>query len=179
MNPLIDPSRDWLNPASLEGALLLGLLFFALASVLVALIRGAVRRVERHLTDITALQFVSALAQLLAYLIGFVLYAHMIPALRALGTALLAGVSVVSVVVGLAAQNTLGNLVAGFSLVLYRQIRVGDRVRLDSPIGAVTAQVEVISLGFTVLRDDQNNEVIVPNNVMMSNTLIRIARAPA
>ena len=113
----MDPTKDFLNPATLEGALVLGALFFALSSVAVVLIRGAVRRVERHLSDITALQFISALAQLLAYLIGFVLYAHMVPELRALGTALLAGVSVVSVVVGLAAQSTLGNLVAYVAVV--------------------------------------------------------------
>ncbi|MDE2398290.1 MAG: mechanosensitive ion channel [Burkholderiales bacterium] len=137
------------------------------------------RGVERHLSDITVLQFISALAQLLAYLIGFVLYAHMVPELRALGTAQFAGVSVISVVIGLAAQSTLGKLVAGFSPVLYRQVRVGDKVRLDLPVGAVSATVEVISLGFTVLRDDQHNEVIVPNSTLMSTTLVRVSRAQA
>jgi small-conductance mechanosensitive channel len=100
-----------------------------------------------------------------------------VPELRALGTALLAGVSVVSVVVGLAAQNTLGNLIAGFSLVLYRQVRVGDTVSLDSPKGMVTARVELISLGFTVLRDEQQQEVIVPNSVLMNSTILRVARS--
>lgn len=166
-----------LNPETPVGALLIGAVFFGLASVAVVLIRIGARRVERHLSDITALQFVSALAQLLAYLISFVLYAHLIPQLRALGTALLAGVSVVSVVVGLAAQNTLGNLVAGFSLVLYGQVRVGDKIRLDSPVGALTATVEVISLGFTILRDDQGNQVIVPNSVMMSSTIVHVGQA--
>jgi small-conductance mechanosensitive channel len=84
----------------------------------------------------------------------------------------------VSVVVGLAAQNTLGNLIAGFSLVLYRQVRVGDTIRLASPLGVISATVESISLGFTVLRDDSKHEVIVPNNVMMSSTIIRVGRVP-
>jgi small-conductance mechanosensitive channel len=130
-----------------------------------------------HLTDVTALQFVSALAQAVTYVIGFVIYANVVPALRVVGTTLLAGVSVVSVVVGLAAQNTLGNLIAGFSLVLYRTIRIGDRVRVPSPGGALTATVEVISLGFTKLRDDDGNEVIVPNSVMMGSTIIRLRRS--
>ena len=52
------------------------------------------------------------------------------------GTALLAGVSVASIVVGLAAQNTLSNLVAGFSLLLYRPFHIGDRVQLGTPRGA-------------------------------------------
>ncbi len=174
---MLDVGGGWLNPGTLVGATVLGALVFALASVLVVLIRGGTRRVSQHLSDVTALQFISALAQLMTYLVGFVLYAHLVPELHSLGTALLAGVSVVSVVVGLAAQNTLGNLVAGFSLVLYRQIRVGDTIQLASPVGLTTATVEVISLGFTVLLDGDKHEVIVPNAVMMSSTVIRIARS--
>ncbi|MBV6522903.1 MAG: hypothetical protein MNPFHGCM_03053 [Gemmatimonadaceae bacterium] len=165
---------DMFNPRSVAGAIFFGALFLALASVVGLLIRRSARYVEGHLSDVTALRFVSTFAQALAFLIGFVLYAHLIPELRALGTALLAGVSVVSVVVGLAAQNTLGNLIAGFSLVLYRPIRVGDTIRIGSPVGVVSATVQSISLGFTVLRDEEEHEVVVPNSVMMSSTIIRV-----
>jgi len=172
MDYLIDAAR------SLAGAAFFGVVFFGVATVVVVLIRRATRRVAEHLTDVTALGFVSALAQVVTYLIGFVLYAHLIPELRALGTALLAGASVISIVVGLAAQNTLGNLVAGFSLVLYRPFRIGDTILLNSPIGVISARVELLSLGFTVLLDEKEHEVIVPNSVMVSSTLIRISRAP-
>lgn len=175
---MITTPESLLDPRSLVGTALLGALFLALACVAVALIRKATRRMGRHLSDVTALQFVSALAQTLTFLIAFVLYAHLIPELRALGTALLAGVSVASVVVGLAAQTTLGNLVAGFSLVIYRQIRVGDRIQLAAPAGVTTATVEDISLGFTVLRDDEKHAVVVPNNVLVSSTVVRLDRAP-
>lgn len=172
-------SNHLMNPNALVGAVFLGVVFLLLATVVVMLIRRAARRVEIHLTDVTALRFVSAFAQVLTYLIGFVLYAHLVPELRALGTALLTGVSVVSVVVGLAAQNTLGNLVAGLSLVLYRPIRVGDQIQISAPIGVISARVEQVSLGFTVLRDENSHEVIVPNSVMMGTTVVRLARSQA
>jgi small-conductance mechanosensitive channel len=178
MDYAVDGIGPLLNPRSISGAALLGAVFFALSSLVVISIRVGARRLGRHLSDVTALEFVSALAQLLAYLVGFVLYAHLIPELRALGTALLTGVSVVSVVVGLAAQATLGNLVAGFSLVLYRQIRVGDTIRLSSPLGVITARVATITLGFTVLLDDEKHQVIVPNSVMMTSTIIRVGSPP-
>ncbi len=165
-----------LSPRSTLGALLLGVLILGLVFVVVLLIRRSVRHVALHLSDTTALQFVSEFAQLLTYVFGFVLYAHLIPELRALGTALLAGVSVVSVVVGMAAQSTLGNVIAGFSLVLYRQIRVGDTIQISSPLGVVTARVEVISLGFTQLANSDGHELVVPNSVMMGNTIIRLSR---
>lgn len=165
-----------LSPRSTLGALVIGALILSLVFVVVLLIRRSVRHVATHLSDSTALQFVSEFAQLLTCVFGFVLYAHLIPELRALGTALLAGVSVVSVVVGMAAQSTLGNVIAGFSLVLYRQIRVGDTIQINSPLGVVTAKVEVISLGFTQLVNSEGHELVVPNSVMMGNTIIRLSR---
>ncbi|HZT56634.1 MAG TPA: mechanosensitive ion channel family protein [Burkholderiaceae bacterium] len=178
MDHLGDVARDALNRNSFVGAALLGALIFGLASVVVVLIRRTARRVGQHLSDVTALRFVSSLAQLLTYLIAFALCAHLVPELRVFGTALLAGASVFSVVVGLAAKDALGCLIAGFLLVLYRQVRVGDTIRVDSPAGVVTATVQVISLGFTILVDDQKAEVVVPNNVMMGSTIIRVARGP-
>jgi small-conductance mechanosensitive channel len=178
MNDAVEWSGRLPSPGSLVGAIALGVLAFALASVVVVLIRRATRRVERHLTDVTALGFVSAFAQLITYLLAFVLYAHLIPQLRALGTALLAGVSVISVVVGVAAQNTLGNLVDGFALVMSKTIRVGDTLHIASGVGAMSARVRLISLGYTVLVDEQDREVVVPNSVIMSSAITRVARAP-
>lgn len=80
----------------------------------------------------------------------------------------------VSVVLGLAAQNTLGNLIAGMSLVLYRPIRVGDSVQLTTPRGLTTAAVEQVSLGYTLLRATDGGEVIVPNSLMISSVVIRL-----
>jgi len=168
--------KDLLDPKSLIGALFYGIIFVGLATVMAAVIRRSARRIEPRLTDVTGIRFVSAFAQVLVYLVGFILYAHLVPELRALGTALLAGVSVVSIVIGLAAQNTLGNLVAGLSLVLYRPIRVGDNVQLNSPKGLITATVALVSLGFTVLHDAEENEVIIPNSVMVSSVVIRLGQ---
>src|SRR5215471_6934650 len=95
---------ELVDPNTLIGALSWALVFTGAAVILTAAIRRTARRLEPHLTDPTGLHFVTALGQVLAYLVSFVLYAHVVPQLRALGTALLAGVSVVSVVVGLAAQ---------------------------------------------------------------------------
>ncbi|MBK7727808.1 MAG: mechanosensitive ion channel family protein [Gammaproteobacteria bacterium] len=174
MNQLLVTLRhDMFDPDTLTGAVLLGIIFLLAATMIVRTLRRATRHVESHLSDVTGVHFASALGQVFAYLIAFVLYAHLVPGLRALGTALLAGVSVVSVVLGLAAQNTLGNLVSGLSLVLYRPVKVGDRVKMNTPKGLVTATVHQISLGDTTLRDSEMEEILVPNSVMMSSVLIR------
>jgi predicted membrane channel-forming protein YqfA (hemolysin III family) len=76
--------RDLLDPKALLGALFYGVLFIGLAGVIAGVIRRIARRIEPRLSDITGLRFVSAFAELLAYLVGFILYAHLIPELRAL-----------------------------------------------------------------------------------------------
>ena len=166
-----------LMPTTLTGAIFWGVVFLLSATVLAAMIRRGTRRVSRHLSDTTGLRFISAFFQLMAYLAAFVLYARLVPQLRTLGTTLLAGVSIVSVIVGIAAQSTIGNIVAGFSLVLYRPIRVGDSLQINSPKGLITATVQVVSLGYTVLIDTEGHEVIVPNSVMVSSVVIRIGKA--
>ena len=171
--------RHWLDPTSLPGAVFLGVLALVLATVVALLIRRFTRRLEQRLSDVTVLRFVSLFAQLLAYLAALVLYAHLIPQLRTIGTALLAGASVLSVVAGLAAQDTLGNLIAGFSLVMSGAIREGDEIRLYAPNGVIEARVRVISLGFTVLLDGNDNEVVVPNSVIMGSAIVRVRRADA
>ena len=163
------------DPNTLTGALVLATVAFAIATVIVLLIRRFTRRLEKRLSDITVLRFVSLLAQLLVYLAALVLYTHVIPELRSIGTALLAGASVLSVVAGLAAQDTLGNLIAGFSLVMSGAIREGDTIKLYTPVGLITARVHLISLGFTVLVDADNNETVVPNSVIMTSAIQRVA----
>jgi len=165
--------RDFFNPATALGAVGIGLVFVLAAIACAALVRRAARRVELHLSDVTGLSFASAFAQVFVYVVALIFYAHVIPDLRAIGTALLAGASVISVIFGLAAQSTLSNVVAGLSLVLYRPIRVGDHVELSTPKGLVAAIVEQISLGYTTLRDRDQDEIVVPNSVMMSTIVIR------
>jgi len=105
--------------------------------------------------------------------LALILYAYLIPELRSLGTALLTGASVVSVVIGMAAQSTLGNLVAGVSLLLYRPFRIGDSVRLTVPAGVEMGTIEDLNLGYTVIETEEKNQIVVPNRVMESQAIIK------
>jgi len=78
------------------------------------------------------------------------------------------------VIVGLAAQSTFGNLIAGISLLLYRPFNLGDRLQVTAPTGLETGTVESLSLGYTVLRADDNRRVVIPNSVMVSQTTINL-----
>lgn len=89
------------------------------------------------------------------------------------------GGAITAVVFGLAAQQTLGNLIAGLVLISARPFRVGDRVRLHS--GGLAGQIEgvVASLGLlytTFARGDDS--IMVPNNVVLSAAVVPL-REPA
>lgn len=101
------------------------------------------------------------------------------PPLHKLGNTLLAGVSLMSIIVGFAAQTALGNLVAGISLVLYKPFRRGDRIQIQAPTGSghEIGVVESISLGYTVLRTDDRREIVIANGTMAQQTMIKLAPA--
>jgi small-conductance mechanosensitive channel len=89
------------------------------------------------------------------------------------------GGAITAVVLGLAAQQTLGNLIAGLVLISVRPFKVGDRVRLQA--GALAGQVEgvVASLGllYTTFAQGQDS-IMVPNNVVLSAAVVPL-REPA
>ena len=163
---------DLLNPATLLGALSYAAVFVVLAVFAGRGVRALARHSESHLSDLTALRFVTQLLRLLIYLLAFIIYTRLIPALHELGTTLLTGVSVMGVVIGIAAQSTLSNLVAGFSLVMYRPFHVGDEVQLTTPRGLTSGTVTSLSLGYTMLQDQDGEKIIVPNSVMSTNVVI-------
>lgn len=169
---------EFANPAQPMGALVYAVVFALLAWLVGRALRLAVQRVlardKRAYVDRTAVNFLAQLAQIGVWLFAFISYAHLVPALARLGSAWLASVGVASVVLGLAAQNTLGNLIAGISLLLYRPFEVGDRLQVAAPTGLETGVVESINLGYTVLKTDDNRRVVVPNSTIASQTTINL-----
>ncbi|MGH2978037.1 MAG: mechanosensitive ion channel domain-containing protein [Solirubrobacterales bacterium] len=89
------------------------------------------------------------------------------------------GGAVTAVVIGLAAQSTLGNVIAGIMLQASRPFRVGERVRMQGgPLGA-TVEGTVASQGliYTTLQRG-NGAILVPNNSALGATIVPL-RAPA
>ncbi len=86
---------------------------------------------------------------------------------------LIAGTAFTAVVLGLAAQQTLGNVFAGMVLLSARPFRVGERVRLQA--GNVGGYIEgvVSSLGLlytTFARGE--DRIMVPNNVVLAAAVV-------
>ena len=113
----------YVNPDHFWGAVVLGVLFLIFGLVLSRLLRRALKTLIDHdpneHIDRMTLSFISNLVTFIMWIVLALLFSHAVPALNKLTTSLLAGVSIVSVVIGFAAQSTLGNLVSGISLVIH------------------------------------------------------------
>jgi len=166
------------DPSTPQGAILFAVIFTLLAWLVGHVLRATVERLLARDThdhfDRMAVKFLAKLLRYCVYCFAFVAYAHFVPGLSGLGSASLTSLSVITVIVGLAAQNTLGNLVAGISLLLYRPFKLGDRLQVIAPTGLETGFVENLTLGYTLLRTDDNRRVVVPNSLMASQTTINL-----
>lgn len=79
---------------------------------------------------------------------------------RSLGTSLLASAGILSLVAGVAAQATLGNLVAGLQIAVAEPVKFGDLVEVEGQWG----WVEEISLTYVVVQIWDQRRLILPTS---------------
>ena len=155
----------------------------ATAIVLVALGWALARDLGRAVVPSLFQRLDPATAGTIGFLIRLsFLAASALTALRIAGLqpeALAVGGAITAVVFGLAAQQTLGNLIAGLVLISARPFKVGDRVRLQA--GGLAGQLEgvVASLGLLYTTFAQGDDsIMVPNNIVLSAAVVPL-REPA
>lgn len=86
---------------------------------------------DLHLRIRTELIVLRRLLSVVIVIVGLASVLLTFPAVQAVGTSVLASAGVVSVIAGLAAQSTLGNLFAGIQLAFNGALRVDDVVVID------------------------------------------------
>ena len=90
-----------------------------------------------------------------------------IPQVRAIAGGILASTAVVGLIVGLAAQRTLSNFIAGLLIAFTQPLRLGDDVKVGGDEGVV----EEIGLTYTFIRTAENSRVVIPNEKLASDTI--------
>ncbi len=84
-------------------------------------------------------------------------------------TTILAGSGVITVIIGLAAQESLGNIISGFFIMLFKPFVIGDRVILKG--SNITGYIEGITLRHTIVRTYFNSRYVIPNSKMNSEII--------
>ena len=130
--------------------------------VAVAMADGGVSRAAT-----TRLRLVRRLVFVLILLIGVALALSQFPQIKRLATGILASSAVLGLVIGFAARQSLGNMVAGVVLAISQPIRIGDRVTFED----ATGRVDDISLTYTYIDPGDGRLVVVPNESIVSGTI--------
>ena len=87
--------------------------------------------------------------------------------LKRLATGILASTAVIGLVVGFAAQHTIGNMVAGIQIAVSQPIRIGDRVSFEETEGRVTD----ITLSYTYVDPGDGSSVVIPNQLLVEGII--------
>ena len=163
-------SRSITPRAVIVSLLLLGFAFL-LNWLLNAGIRRALERQARHggvpAETRTRMLIIRRIATAGIWLFAIGVALGQFNELKVLSTSLLAAGGVSGLVVGFAAQNMLGNAVAGVIIAFSQPIRIGDDVEFRTERGTV----EDMTLFFTVLKLIDGKRMIVPNNTLANEVV--------
>lgn len=87
-------------------------------------------------------------------------------------TGIVATSAVITAVIGLSFQDTLGNMMGGMALQLERAISVGDWVRIDNQEG----RVKEIRWRHTAIETRNWDTIVIPNSVLMKGQITVLGR---
>src|SRR5690242_1789660 len=141
---------------------------FVLVSLLARLIDWSLQRRPLPPEAVTRYRIFRRTISAIILAVGLFSALLAIPEVRAVAGGLLASSALLGVVLGFAAQRTLGNFVAGILIALAQPVRIGDRVEYEGTPGVV----EEIGLTYTFIRAGDRRRIVVPNEKLASDTIV-------
>lgn len=153
------------------------LIFIAIIAITTIILGAITDKLLRYLLyrkqsnkdyDATGFKFLKHLIITVIYLLGFAFALIQIPEFKIIGHSVLAGAGMISLVAGLASQQALSNIVSGIFLVIFKPFRINDKITINNFVGTV----EDINLRQVVLKDAENNRIIIPNAVISNQIIV-------
>lgn len=121
---------------------------------------------ERLKLDATKFRFMQHFLVFLIYFSAVILIGYSIPTIRSAILSLLAGAGIAAAAVAFASQQAIANMINGLFIVFFEPFRVNDRIRINN--NQYYGIVEDITMRHTVIRDFENNRIVIPNSVIAS-----------
>jgi len=149
--------------------------------ILIALVFAAIlRRIFNRLfikfesqdqSGLTKLNFLKQVISVSIYVgaVAFIIYR--IPALKSVALSIFASAGILALIIGFAAQQAFANIISGLFIIISKPFQVNDRIRVAGKL-EVSGIVEEISLRHTVIRNFENQRVVVPNSIIGNETII-------
>lgn len=119
--------------------------------------------------DPTSFKFLRYVAVFAIYFTGILFGLVAFPSLRGVAQTALGGAGVLALVIGVASQEALSNLIGGVFIISFKPFKIGDLVKVtDTMVGTVTD----ITLRHTVIRNFENKMIVIPNSIINKEKLI-------
>jgi small conductance mechanosensitive channel len=144
-------------------AVIVIMLFYILAKFLRRLTE---KLLAKRVSQKSVRSLITKLVALVAIISGIFIALSILDLDKALET-IIAGAGVSGLVIGLAMQGTLSNSVSGIHLSFRKLVRIGDWIQTNGFEGEVVA----IDLDKFILREADNNTVIIPNKMILENPM--------
>jgi len=150
---------DFLNSPATIWTTLRAVSIFLVTVLVINIFRRIWRAVKQ---DTINQKFFKNVLSAFIWVVGILLSLSEFPAFRNATTALLAGSGFAAIIIGLAAQESLGNAFNGMFISIFKPFETGDRIHLVN--ADITGFVEDITIRHTVIRTFTNSRVIIPNS---------------
>lgn len=108
----------------------------------------------------TQIRIIKRIAYVVIFIIGFSSIVMTFEKARQFGTSLLASAGIIGIVIGLAAQKSIGTIIAGLQIAITQPIRIDDVVIVEGEWG----NIEDITMTYVVVRIWDKRRLIVPIN---------------
>jgi len=168
----VDQDKEAIVRANFRLVLYLG--FLAVFTIVAATstnmwFKKSILKKIQHQYDPTSFKFLRYVAVFAIYFMGILFGIMAFPSLRGVAQTALGGAGVIAIVIGVASQEALANLVGGVFIISFKPFRVGDLIKVtDAMIGNVTD----ITLRHTVIRNFENKMIVIPNSIINKEKLI-------
>lgn len=168
LSDLIEKLQDWLN-AIIQNIpnFILAILVMILSYLAAKYVRKIVLRlIQKRVSQKSISSIIAKIAAVVVVSAGLFLALGILNLSKML-TSLLAGAGVAGLAVGLALQGTLSNTFAGIVLSFRNKVKIGNWVETNGYSGEVID----INLKEFVLKQADNNIVVMPNKMILENPL--------
>ena len=127
------------------------------------------RIMERRQVDLALQNF---LLQVVRWVLYIALFLTIVQVIGLPATQFIAIITSGFVAIGLALQGSLSNFASGIMILIFKPFRVGDTIEGNGEKGTV----KTIGLFATVRNKPNNEEAIIPNTQLFSNSIINYSR---
>ena len=101
------------------------------------------------------------------YFFALIIILLQFDAARSIGAGLLASAGVAGIIIGMAAQSTFSNIVAGVVIAFSQPVKLNDAVIFEGDFG----WIEEISLMHTIIKTWDNRRIVVPNGILANKVI--------